>query len=171
MEDELHALKIIFMTNELTVDFLYCDFENPTHLQHLARLINIYIADAMGGGEPLTKLQQLRLVDGLANHPSSFVLFILAGDEVAGLATCFINFSTFKVKPFINLHDIVIEPAFKGKGLGRLLLQKVVEIATEKNCCKVTLEVREDNEVAKSLYQSEGFEPCKPDMLFWNKTI
>jgi ribosomal protein S18 acetylase RimI-like enzyme len=99
------------------------------------------------------------------------VLFVTVGDEVAGLATCFTNFSTFKVKPYINIHDIVIDEAFRRLGLGRKLLQQIGTIAAERGCCKVTLEVREDNETAKALYQSLGFEECAPKMLFWTKTL
>lgn len=156
---------------ELPIDFLFCDYENPTHLQEVVRLITLYMADPMGGADPLNKLQQLRLVDGLANHPSSFVLFVTLGDEVAGLATCFINFSTFKVKPYINVHDIVMDARYRGKGLGRQLLQKIIDIATERHYCKVTLEVREDNHVAKTLYQSLGFDECTPKMFFWTKVL
>jgi len=76
------------------------------------------MTDPMGDSVPLNKRNQLRLVDGLANHPSSFVLFIIYDQKIAGLATCFVNFSTFKVKPYINLHDLIIYDKYRGKGLG-----------------------------------------------------
>jgi cell division protein ZapA (FtsZ GTPase activity inhibitor) len=50
--------------------FEFCDFENPEHLAALADLTNEYMTDPMGDTVPLTKLQQLRLVDGLASHPN-----------------------------------------------------------------------------------------------------
>ncbi|MBN2744424.1 MAG: GNAT family N-acetyltransferase [Marinilabiliaceae bacterium] len=152
-------------------DFLFCDYENPTHLQELARMLNHYMADPMGGAEPLNKLQQLRLVDGLANHPASFVLFITVDDQVAGMATCFINFSTFRVKPYINVHDIVVDARYRGQGLGRQLMQRIIGIAAERDYCKVTLEVRDDNAVAQSLYRSLGFDECEPRMFYWQKVL
>ena len=79
------------------ISFSFCDFGNEEHCTQLSVLINQYITDPMGGGTPLTKFQQLRLVDGLANHPACFVLFVLLDHQIVGLATCFINFSTFKV--------------------------------------------------------------------------
>lgn len=157
--------------NESLVTFEFCDFTNPSHLEELARLINHYMADPMGDATPLSKLQQLRLVDGLANHPSSFVLFVFYNGQCAGLSTCFINFSTFKVKPYINIHDIVIDREFRGKGLGRRLMQEIIDIANERGYCKVTLEVREDNVAAQLLYRSLGFEECDPKMFFWTKTL
>jgi ribosomal protein S18 acetylase RimI-like enzyme len=137
----------------------------------LAALINQYIADPMGGGKPLTPLQQLRLVDGLANHPASFVLFVLTDNQIVGLATCFVNFSTFKARPYINIHDLIIDKDFRGKGLGRNLLQQIESIAKERKYCKITLEVREDNFAAKDLYTEMGFKDTRPMMHFWTKEL
>jgi len=125
----------------------------------------------MGGGTPQTSLKQLQVVNGLANHTSSFVLFILVDRQIVGLATCFINFSTFKAKPFINIHDLIIGKDFRGKGLGRRLLLQVESIAKERKYCKITLEVREDNFAAKTLYAELGFKDVIPMMHFWTREI
>lgn len=156
----------------IDVSFEMCSYSNPYHIRRLADLISEYITDPMGGsGEPLTKRQQLYLVDGMANHPSSFVLFACAADEIIGLATCFVNFSTFKIRPYINVHDIVVDKRFRGRGVGKKIMNKIIEIAQEKKYCKVNLEVRDDNVVAQNLYKSLGFEDCQPPMWFWTKTI
>jgi ribosomal protein S18 acetylase RimI-like enzyme len=85
------------------------------------------------------------------------------------MATCFINFSTFKAKPFINIHDVVIDKQHRGKGFGKNLLNKIESIAIERNYCKITLEVREDNYTAQSLYYDLGFKEGMPEMYFWTK--
>ncbi len=56
------------------------------------------------------------------------------------------------------------------------LLEKVEELAHEKGCCKITLEVIEGNEVAKSAYLKFGFaeyelDPALGHALFWQKRI
>ena len=153
------------------IEFEFCDFENPLHLNKLVNLLNMYMIDPMGDALPLNKLQQLRLVDGLANHPSSFVIFELLDGEIVGLATCFINFSTFMVKPYLNVHDFFVHPDYRGKGLANNLLQELISISNDRKYCKITLEVREDNFVAQGLYKSLGFEECKPTMLFWTKKL
>ncbi|VBB44708.1 GCN5-related N-acetyltransferase [uncultured Paludibacter sp.] len=151
--------------------FEFCDFENAEHLKALAALTNHYMMDAMGGGSQLNKIQQLRLVDGLANHPSAEVLFAVIDNEVVGLATCFVNFSTFNIKPYLYIHDIVVLKQFRGKGVGKELIAKLIELSSERKYCKVTLEVREDNIVAQKLYKSFGFDECDPRMLFWTKKL
>ena len=155
----------------MTITFEHCDFENPMHLEALAALLNHYMTDPMGDAPPLNKLQQFRMVNGLANHPSSLVLFVLSDGVIAGLTTCFINFSTFNVKPYLYIHDIIVYDIYRGKGLGKALIEKLIEISKERGYCKITLEVREDNFQAQGLYYHLGFEECTPGMLFWTKKL
>jgi ribosomal-protein-alanine acetyltransferase len=56
------------------------------------------------------------------------------------------------------LGNIVIHPGFRGMGLGKSLLEWVVEQATNRGVTRILLEVREGNTVAKRLYISSGFE-------------
>ncbi|MEI7502835.1 MAG: GNAT family N-acetyltransferase, partial [Paludibacter sp.] len=146
----------------MNIFFEPCDFENPAHLDALADLLNQYMRDPMGDAPPLNKLQQLRLVDGLANHPASFVLFVLSDERIVGLATCFINFSTFNVKSYLNIHDFFIQPDYRGKGLANGLMQELISISKERKYCKMTLEVRDDNVIAQGLYKCLGFEESNP---------
>lgn len=153
------------------ISFEFCDFENPAHLATLAMLVDAYKADPMGDSPQLSKLQQLRLVDGLASHPKTLVVFVLWNNEVAGFSVCFENFSTFRVKSYLYVHDFFVLTKYRGKGIAKSMMQELLSISKERGYCKVTLEVREDNSVAKSLYNSFGFEASVPNMLFWTLTI
>jgi ribosomal protein S18 acetylase RimI-like enzyme len=164
--------KLFMQTDKLAkVEFEFCDFGNEYHCTMVAEMINLYMADPMGGGTALTKLQQLRLVDGLASHPSSFVLFATIEETVVGMATCFINFSTFNIKPYLNIHDLIVMKELRGIGVGTALLNRCIAIAKERNYCKITLEVRDDNEKAQSVYRKLGFDECEPIMHFWTKNL
>jgi len=153
------------------ITFEFCDYKKNAHLTVLTDLLNHYISDPMGDGLALDKRQQSRLIDGLSNHPSSFVLFVLYEGIYAGLVTCFVNFSTFKVKPYLYVHDVIVHKDFRGKRLGKAIMEKLVSVSKERGYCKITLEVREDNSIAKALYKSLGFSACEPKMLFWTKTL
>ena len=156
---------------EIEISFVFCDFSNEEHCQSFADLINHYKADPMGGGKAFTLREQLYLLDGMANHPASFVLFAIKGEKIIGLATCFINFSTFKAKPYLNIHDVIVKKMFRGLGIGRRLMERCLEIASERKYCKVTLEVRYDNSNAQKLYRSLGFDETEPVMHFWSKAL
>jgi ribosomal protein S18 acetylase RimI-like enzyme len=53
-------------------------------------------------------------------------------------------------------------PEFRRLGVGRALLEAAEARARNLGCCKLTLEVREDNEGARSLYESAGFGDFAP---------
>lgn len=153
------------------VSVLKCNFNKKEHLEAVVRLMNAYIADEMGGGRPIEGRRALYLVDGLNNQPNALVLLAFLDGQIVGLCNAFESFATFTVQKCINVHDLIVMKEHRGKGIGRALLQEVVDIADDRKCSKVTLEVREDNKVAQSLYYSMEFGPTNPPMKFWVKKL
>jgi ribosomal protein S18 acetylase RimI-like enzyme len=148
-----------------------CDFDNPDHCKALVSLMSEYIAHKMGDGIPYTEEQKGALVEGLRRHESKLIVLAKSGDRFVGLTNCFINFATFTVKPFVNIHDVIVTSDWRNKGLGRKMLSRVIEMAQDLGCSKVTLEVREDNDNAKHLYNSLGFHDAEPRQYYWAKYL
>ena len=155
----------------LKIEIIPCDFNNPAHCEALVNLMNEYITDRMGGGEPYTADQKIALIEGLRNHSSCMVLFAISGEQFVGLVNSFINFATFTVKPFINIHDVIVSESWRNNGVGRRMLEEVVHRAVEMGCSKVTLEVRADNHNAKYLYNNLGFNDSDPRQYYWSKYL
>ena len=153
------------------VKIIECDFSDIIHRQVFVSLIEAYMADEMGGNEIMTEKVRNSLAETVANHQNARVFLASKDDLFVGVATCFINISTFKAKPYYNIHDIAILPAFRGKGIGKALLTHIIEDARQRGFCKITLEVRYDNHNAQMLYKSMGFEETDPAMYFWVKTL
>lgn len=141
------------------------------HCNAFIDLINHYKADSMGDGTQLSLNGKVSLIEGMRMHPSSFAMFALLQEEIVGMVTCFVNFSTFRAKPFLNIHDIIVREEYRGKRIGKKLLEKCIELAMQKGYCKVTLEVRDDNFIAKSLYKNLGFEDTNPAMHYMTKKM
>jgi len=57
----------------------------------------------------------------------------------------------------VDIHNLAVRPTYRRQGIGRSLLQGVVEEAKRNRASKVTLEVRKSNEAAQRLYHSLGF--------------
>jgi GNAT superfamily N-acetyltransferase len=153
--------------SEITI----CNYSNPAHLQAIASLINAYIEDEMGGGNPLSQEEQQRMIEGLSNHPKSIVLLAHEADVFTGLLTAFENFSTFTAKPMINIHDVFVFNEHRGKGIGRKLMNAIIDEAKKRKCSRITLEVRKDNRNAQTLYRSLGFEEVEQGMFYWRKYL
>jgi ribosomal protein S18 acetylase RimI-like enzyme len=120
-------------------------------------LLDAYANDPMGGGKPLTEFVKTNLCDELADRPSLAVRLAFVGSAPAGLCVANEGFSTFACKPLLNIHDIVTAPAFRGRGVARALIGAMRDVALARGCCKLTLEVLENNAVARRLYASCGF--------------
>ncbi|WP_230764788.1 ribosomal protein S18-alanine N-acetyltransferase [Agromyces mediolanus] len=56
-----------------------------------------------------------------------------------------------------DIQTIAVEPAHRGAGLGRVLMQALIAEARRREAVHVFLEVRADNPVARGLYASLGF--------------
>jgi GNAT superfamily N-acetyltransferase len=133
------------------------DYEDPVHRAAIVDIIDSYASDPVGGGEPLAADVRARLVPALREHPTARVLLALHDDEPVGAAICFLGLSTFQARPLLNIHDLVVLPAWRGRGVGRALLEGAEALARRGGCGKLTLEVQDDNARARGLYESFGF--------------
>jgi len=77
-------------------------------------------------------------------------------NEPAGLVFFFRNYSTFLAKPGYYIEDLYVRPQFRGRGVGKKLLKKVIEIAAEKNYGRVEWSVLNWNEPAIEFYKNIG---------------
>ncbi|MGA1598399.1 MAG: GNAT family N-acetyltransferase [bacterium] len=142
------------------------DWNRPDHIEAFLLLLDTYSQDPLGGNAPLRPEVRQRLPEALQNFPGAFSLIAWLDKQPVGLANCFTGFSTFAARPLINLHDLVVHPEFRGKGIGRQLLQEVERQAQERGCCKITLEVLNLNRTAFQLYLRSGFEGYSLDPQF-----
>ena len=84
----------------------------------------------------------------------------------AGFALYFHNFSTFLGRPGIYLEDLFVEPAHRGKGIGKALLVEIAKIAKERNCGRLEWAVLDWNKPAIDFYLKLGAVPLDDWTLF-----
>ncbi len=111
----------------------------------------------MGDAKPLSDFARLNLISGLRKHPTTLVFLAFHGEQPCGIACCFRGFSTFAAKPLINISDFFVDPVLRGQGIGRMLLEAIFDEAAATECCKLTLEVQQNNSRARSIYGKFGF--------------
>lgn len=79
-------------------------------------------------------------------------------EQLVGFALFFPNYSTFLTKPGIYLEDIFVLPAHRHQGIGKALLTKVAQIASERDCGRLEWSVLDWNESAQKFYIRMGAE-------------
>lgn len=146
------------------------DLSDKSHAEAILNLTDAYARDPMGMNSPLTREVKSILIERLKEFPVSLHLIAFMDGEPAGLANCVYSFSTFYAARVLNVHDLAVNPTFRGNGIGQALLTAVEKEAKAENCCKITLEVREDNR-ARNLYERYGFSYGEPRMLFMEKQL
>ncbi len=78
------------------------------------------------------------------------------GNEPAGFALFFHNFSTFLGKPGIYLEDLFVLPKFRKKGVGTALFTYLARLAVERKCGRLEWAVLDWNEPAIRFYERMG---------------
>lgn len=152
------------------------DLSKPMHAKAIVDLMSQYALDPMGGGKDLPQEVKSNLAACLGARNDVTVLLAYMNAEAIGLLTAFEGFSTFKCKPLLNIHDIIVKSGFRGRGIAGQLLEAIEPIARAKDCCKLTLEVLSGNEPAKVAYQRQGFrayqlDPQMGEAWFWEKPL
>ncbi len=117
----------------------------PQHAPEICRLEQqIFGSDAWS--EPLV-LEEL-------TSPWSSYLGVFAQGQTG---TQLIGYGGVKGDLEADLMTIGLVNGWRGKGLGRRLLQALVDVAADRGVRKLFLEVRESNRRARKMYQRAGF--------------
>jgi len=76
--------------------------------------------------------------------------------EPVGFALFFHNFSTFLCKKGLYLEDLFVRPSARGTGMGKRLLQRLAQIAVERDCGRFEWSVLDWNVDAQAFYAKMG---------------
>jgi len=92
-------------------------------------------------------------------RPYAETLIAEVNGEPAGFALFFHNFSTFLAQPGIYLEDLFVKPEQRSHGVGRALLERLAQIAVQRDCGRLEWAVLDWNEDAIRFYQRLGAKP------------
>jgi len=95
--------------------------------------------------------------DGFGMRPLYSLIVAEFEGVVVGMALCFVRYSTWK-GPVLYLEDIVVNEAFRGKGIGDLLFRSVMQESIDKGFHSLVWQVLDWNEPALRFYHRYGAE-------------
>jgi GNAT superfamily N-acetyltransferase len=99
-------------------------------------------------------------------QPAAEVLLAEADGRAVGMALFFQNYSTFLARPGVYLEDLFVEPALRGRGIGKALLRAVARLAVQRGCGRFEWSVLDWNQPAIDFYQSLGARPLDDWTIF-----
>ncbi|MFY3790163.1 GNAT family N-acetyltransferase [Ureibacillus sp. MALMAid1270] len=130
---------------EISIETFYETFKD----QNTAENMNAYLENAF----------QLEKLESELSIPFSQFFFVCVEDEVAG----YLKVNTDEAQSekegndSLEVERIYVRKKFQKHGLGKVLLNKAIEIAVEQSKRKVWLGVWEKNENAIAFYEKMGF--------------
>lgn len=152
------------------LEIVRADLSKKNHQRAVLEITDMYAQDPMGMDRPIPASTKEKLIEELKKFPCNMHLIAFMNGEPAGIANCVFSFSTFYAAKVLNVHDLAVHPKYRRNGIGNALLATVEKEAKAEGCCKVTLEVREDNR-ARGLYERFGFSSGEPRMFFMEKYL
>ncbi len=97
------------------------------------------------------------------SDPSSVTLVSVDNDTITGVASLHIIKKLTRTLGLIE--DVAVNENYRGKGIGKKLVEKLIEIASKKGCDKTVLNSSEKN---SEFYEKIGFEKNEIQMIIRN---
>jgi ribosomal protein S18 acetylase RimI-like enzyme len=126
--------------------------EDAEALYELAR----ELAGALGDQIPQEKAVRARF-DELLEEPRARVLIAEDKDGVVGAANLWIKPDLAHGDTVIEVPMLVVSGNARRRGIGKLLVDEIQNIAADENASLVELIATKDNDAARSFYRSLGF--------------
>ncbi len=134
-----HTLRAATPADLSAIVALICELAAFEHLEHLVVVTPESLRPHLFGERPVAEAV-VGEVDG----------------AVVAFALFFTNFSTFLGQPGLYLEDLYVQPAHRGRGLGKALLKHLGALALARGCGRFEWSVLDWNENAIRFYEKMG---------------
>ncbi|OMQ12458.1 GNAT family N-acetyltransferase [[Flexibacter] sp. ATCC 35103] len=89
-------------------------------------------------------------------NPKLFCLVVAAKETIVGYVSYTFDYSTWDAATFMYMDCLFLEPEARSFGIGEILIDKLKQIAIEKNCIDIQWQTPEFNERAIKFYNRIG---------------
>ncbi|WP_053057665.1 GNAT family N-acetyltransferase [Rubrobacter aplysinae] len=114
------------------------------------------LAAALGDSEPRQEAVRGRLLE-LLEEPRAGVLVAEERGRVRGVATLWIKPDLAHGDTVVEVPTLVVDEEARGRGIGRLLMRGVRDVARGYGASLIELVATRDNSAARAFYQALGF--------------
>lgn len=124
----------------------------------LEYILALYSQPDMDNGEVLDIEEAERIFDKMGRYPDySVYIAELDGNIVGTFALAIMDNLAHMGMPSGLIEDVVVSECFQGRGIGKLMMNRAIEICREKGCYKAALSSNLKREKAHRFYEGIGF--------------
>jgi GNAT superfamily N-acetyltransferase len=130
----------------------------PAAAADLEKVLALYAQPEFDAGDVLPLETARRLWDRFGDYPD-YTLYVAerAGDIVGSFALLVMHNLGHLGTPSAIVEDVVVAPTFQHQGIGKAMMQFVLDRCREKGCYKLVLSSNAKREEAHAFYESLGF--------------
>ena len=101
-------------------------------------------------------------LEQMQEEKDCFNCFVVENEDgkIIAMALYYFVYYTWVGKS-LYLEDLIVNEAYRGNGIGTMLLDKMIETAKTENCKRLRLQVLHWNQPAIDLYEKSGFKVDK----------
>lgn len=86
-----------------------------------------------------------------------YYLIAKSSNIITGFASLTIKNNLWQEGNLAHIDEIIVDKLYRGKGIGKNLMDKLIEIAKEKDCRKIELESAFHRKKAHEIYEKNNF--------------
>ena len=110
-----------------------------------------------GGADAVALTEETVRRDGFGPRRRFEVLLAEDGGNVRGGVVLLQSYSSWAGAPTLIVHDLYVDEAARGHGIGRALLAAAAGLARARGCCRLDVNVLSWNRAARRFYEGLGF--------------
>lgn len=124
----------------------------------LAEVLRLYAQPDLDG-KALSLPEAEHLFDRIAQYPDYRIYVAICDSRIVGtFALLIIDNLGHCGAPSAVIEDVAVDPAWQGRGIGKLMMRHALQVCGEKGCYKAALSSNLKRERAHAFYESLGFE-------------
>lgn len=106
----------------------------------------------------MTEIDKVKISGSVANSDDGGAILVAEVEgQLAGFVRLFPATDYYSDRPHGHVSDLIVNPAFEGRGVGRALLSEAEVWAKDRGYTWLTISVFEENERAARIYEKAGY--------------
>ncbi len=115
------------------------------------------LREHFGDGKPPDRDGIFSLYQRFLASGDRFVFVAEMDGRPVALMSLSIGESLYEEKPYMVIDELIVNANCRGRGIGKRLVGKAIELAVERGCCELCVDTKATNEGAKRFYRERGF--------------
>lgn len=125
----------------------------------LSEVLRLYAQPDLDDGTALPLAEAERIFERMARYPDYKIHVAVCDARIVGTFSLLIMDNLGHLgAPSGIIEDVAVDPAWHGRGIGKLMMRHALALCGEKGCYKAALSSNLKRERAHAFYESLGFE-------------